>query len=448
MMDLNRRIILPGERSPLKELEKFKKEYHMSLCIPSISSSYSICVEYMREWIKDKFQQGYFKSEYITGKNILHDFLHRDVLDMIKKMKPALLISPRLDYEFNRDGLDLYEYGRHISINKMRYNNSFFKDKITGNIASIQLKQMRVTFNIRIKVNSYNHAIDLYEFMCKAFRVGASETRYANIDFQVPKELMLAIANDAKFEIKNNDIVDKVAFLRYLNQNSRIPFMYKFRGTKGEYEFFIRLSDMYIHLKADQAEVEDGEREGQVDNNFVVSIGEVECLFPVPMFYAYFSKNFHKFEPIVAIKNGEEYTFQNFSLGIIPCKNDKGWYQYLTSDYVEDEAVPQCPNGFTSKIMFKELIQSKSSHSLFDICEYTKKLFLSPDTFMEIKLFNGNKEIPIEIDWNTYAIIPKIPLKERDSQVAIYVDTEYTNGISVMSEDALNNRVQDTKNMV
>lgn len=443
-MDLNRRIILPGElHTPLQELEKFKKEYSMALCIPSISSSYSICVEYVRQWVKDKFQNNYFKSEYITGKNILHDYLTKDVLDMIKKMKPSLVITPRLDYEYNRDTLDLYEFGRHININKMRYNNAFFKDKITSNLASIQMKQMRVTFNIRIKVNSYNHAIDLYEFITKAFRVGASETRYADLDFQVPKELVLAIAEDAHFEIENGDVKDKCNFLRYLNQNSRIPFMYKFRGTKGEYEYFIRMNDMYIHFKADQSEVEDGEREGQVDNNFVVSIGEIECLFPAPMFYAYFSKCFHKFNPVVVSKDGNEFHFQDFSLGIIPCRNKKGWHQYLTSDYVEDEN-KIC--DFTKPICFKELIKSKSSSSLFDICEYTKSIFISPDTFMDIQLYNGNKTADIEIDWNKYLIIPKKPLSERVSQVVIYTDLEYINSYTVKNSDGLNNRVKDKEN--
>lgn len=443
-MDLNKRIFLPGEiRTPLEDLRDFKKEYTMALCIPSTSSSYSICVEYVRQWIKDKFQPNYFKSEYITGKNILHDYLTKDILDYIKKMKPALLITPRLDYEYNRETTDLYEFGRHINVNRMRYNNAFFKDRVTNNIASIQMKQMRVTFNIRMKVNSYNHAIDLYDFVNKAFRVGASETRYADMDFQVPKELVLAIAKDAQFEIKDNDVVDTCAFLRYLNQNSRLPFMYKFRGTKGEYEYFIRMSDMYIHFKADQSELEDGEREGQVDNNFVVSIGEIECLFPAPMFYAYFSKCFHKLQPIVVSKEGNEFHFQDFSLGLIPCRNDKGWHQYLTSDYIEDEEIE---TGFTKPICFKELIQSKTSNSLFDIAEYTKGIFIAPNTFMDIQLYNGNKKQDIEIDWNTYTIYPKQPLDERVSQVAIYVDLEYINSYTVKSTDGLNNRVKDSEN--
>lgn len=448
MMDLNRRIILPNEiKTPLRDLEDFKKEFHMNLCIPSISSSYSICVEYIREWVKDKFQAGYFKSEYITGKNILHDFLNKDIIDLIKKMKPALLITPRLDYEYNRETLDVYEYGRHININTMRYNNSFFKDKITGNLASIQMKMMRITFSIKFKVNSYNHAIDLYEFASKAFRVGASETRHINLDFQVPKELILAIAADANFEISNNDVVDKISFLRYLNQNSRLPFMYKFRGTKGEYEYFVRMEDMYVHLKAEGADLDEGEREGQTDNNFVVSINEIECLFPAPMFYVYFSKCFHKFSPIVAIKNGATYSFQNFSLGTIPCINSKGWRQYLTTDYVDDELTIACCNKTTPKpIQFKELLVSEASYSLFDVCEYTKNLFLSPATFIDIKLFNAGKEQEIDIDWNTYTITPKKELSEMASQISIYVDLEYINSYTVRRDDGLNNRVDDQNN--
>lgn len=445
-MDPNRVILLPNQiKSPLKRLEDFKKEYTMALSIPSISSSYSTCVEYVRQWVKDKFQPSYFKSEYITGKNILNDYLTKDVLDIIKKMKPALVITPRLDYEYNRETSDLYEFGRHININRMRYNNAFFKDRISGNIASIQMKQLRVTFTVKIKVNSYNHAMDLYEFANKAFRVGASETRYASMDFQVPKEVVLAIAEDAHFAIKDGDVEDKCEFLRYLNKNSRIPFMYKFRGTKGEYEYFIRMEDMYIHFKSEQAELDEGEREGQTDNNFVVTIGEIECLFPAPMFYAYFSKVFHKFNPVTVTKDGNQFHFQDFSLGIIPCKNDKGWNQYLTSNYVEDD---EKDSGFDKPICFKELLQSKSSSSLFDIAEYTKSIFISPETFMDIQLFNENRKVDIKIDWNTYTIYPVKPLKDRVSQVAIYVCLEYINSYTVKRTNGLENRIKDDNNFL
>ena len=45
----NPQYLVTTHDSPIKDLKRFKNEYAMSLCIPSVSSSYSICVEYMRK---------------------------------------------------------------------------------------------------------------------------------------------------------------------------------------------------------------------------------------------------------------------------------------------------------------------------------------------------------------------------------------------------------------
>ena len=45
----NPQYLVTTHDSPITDLKRFKNEYAMSLCIPSVSSSYSICVEYMRK---------------------------------------------------------------------------------------------------------------------------------------------------------------------------------------------------------------------------------------------------------------------------------------------------------------------------------------------------------------------------------------------------------------
>ena len=53
----NPQYLVTTHDSPITDLKRFKNEYAMSLCIPSVSSSYSICVEYMRKWFKNKFSE-------------------------------------------------------------------------------------------------------------------------------------------------------------------------------------------------------------------------------------------------------------------------------------------------------------------------------------------------------------------------------------------------------
>lgn len=423
------------DTSAIEELLEFKKDHLLNLCTPSISSSYSICVEYMRNWFIRKFQSGYFKSEFISGKNILADYLKKDILDFVKRNKPSLLISPRLDFEFTRDFTDSYMYGNKTYYNRARFKDAFFKDPIHQNLLSIEMEQLRVNFRFAIKVSEYNHAIDLFKYMQTALN-GGTETHYIDLDFQVPKTILLAIAQDSGFEIKDNNIVENIKFLKYLNTYSQLPFAYKFRGTKGEYEYFIRLCNMYTHLRSSNIDLSDGDREGQLDNNFISSI-EVECLFPAPKFYAYYSKNNHTF---VNKSGSPMFTFKNLCFDAIPTTNEKGWNQYMSSDYIEEDKILK---NSPIEIEFKDLLKSDYSNSLFAISEYIKSIFISPSAFIDIKLFNSGEQCKIDIDWNTYKIKTKLPLPERLSTIVFYIDMEYVNNFTINDSKAYSTRLKD-----
>lgn len=431
-------------KPPIEVLQQFKRDYMLSLCTPSVSSSFSVCVEYMMKWFKSKFQRGFFKSEFISNRNILRDFMDKSVMDHVKRNKPSLAVSAQPDFTYNRNMTDFYEYGRNIYANKMRFNDVFFINPVTKNMVSLSLEQMKVDFSFRVKINSYNAGVDLYKFVQLSCRSGATETRYSNIDFQLPKTLMLAIAKDSGFELNSNctDVKDICSFLRFLNKNSRLPIVYKMRGTKGEKEYFMKMTDMYIHLRAGDVDLENGERTSQTDNDFVVSLS-VECLFPVPKFYAYYSKAQHSF---TMYDNTMKYNIYNIYIGNVPLCNDKGWNQFMQSDYAEDDAT--YAKKIPSIINFKELLISDGSNSLFDISEEFKKIFISPAAFMDIKLFNNNEDQPIDIDWNTYTITTKKVLKEQLSEFVIYVDLEFINNYKINVNKGLSTRIEDQNNYI
>lgn len=439
----NPKFLVGLYQSPLTEIREFKKEYAVSLCIPSVSSSYSVCTEYFRKWVKNKFQPDFFKSEYIAGRNILRDFLSKDMIDNLRKNKPALAIKPQLDYSFNRENTDLYLYGRNIYNNRTRFKDCFFVNPINKNMLSVELEQIRVEFAVRIKVSSYNTGVDLYKFMQMAFRSQTTETRFADIDFQIPRALMLQIARDAGFEIVGTNVADNCAFLAFMNKHSRLPIVCKFRGTKGEYEYFLKMTNVYTHFRCAEVDLDDGEREGQTDNNFVVST-QVELLFSAPKFYAYYAKDKHDFG---LIDNTLQCTIYNLYTGPIPMKNASGWNRYMETTYTEDN--DEYNRHELSEIMFREVIETTAiKNSLFKIAEYTKSIFISPASFMDIKLFNGSKEVPIEIDWNTYTIKTLEVLKEQSSQLVFYVDLEFINNYAINTQKGYSKRVEDNNNMV
>ena len=60
-------------------------------------------------------------------------------------------------------------------------------------------------------------------------------------------------------------------------------------------------------------------------------------------------------------------------------------------------------------------------------------------------LFNGLKERPIDIDWNTYTIRSLEPLPERISQLVFYVDLEFVNNYTINTTKAYSRREHDNK---
>lgn len=440
--DVSNMEIIEIRPKGLEDLRKFKKEHTMSLCTPSISHTYSICVEYMRNWFVRRFADGYFKSEFIAGKNILADYLNKDLLDYVKRGKPSLMITPRLDYEYNREFSSLYNFGKNIYSNKARFNDAFFKDDISGNLLSIQMEQLRVEFNYKVKVSSFNHAMDLYKFMQLAFSPPTTKTKYIDLDFVVPKEIIYAIVRDSGFDICDGDVLKLFEFISYLNKHSHLPFSYKFRGTKGEYEFYIRMTDMYTHLKFNNLELGEGEREGQIDNNFIVSM-DVECLFPAPQFYTYYSKDPTNLVNIPCENvNRERFIYHNMCFDAVPTRNEKGWGQYMSTDYVEDSK--EFPiKDHDQLINFIDAIKRPDDNSFYNIAEAAKEQYISPAVFMDVQLYNAGQRRDVTIDWNTYSIIPKQPLPERISEIVFYVDLEYVNNFVLNNSKGYSSRVQD-----
>ena len=52
---------------PFKVVREHRSQMKSSLVTPSRNHSYSLCIEYVKEWFTSAFVDGFFKSEYING---------------------------------------------------------------------------------------------------------------------------------------------------------------------------------------------------------------------------------------------------------------------------------------------------------------------------------------------------------------------------------------------
>lgn len=415
----------------------FKKIHQIRLnseiSVPSTIHGYSIGVEYMKKWFLDKFDKDYFKTIFIDGKSVFDSYRKLSKQEMLTIEKPALSIRSALDVDYNRDFVDMYPGGLETFARRTcTYDKAFFSDAESNTYLAMHMRLMRIQVTYRVRIKTRAQQIDLLEFMRIAFKNGSTDGGYADIDFHVPKEIMICIARDNGFEVdEKGKVKDIIGFLYYLNSHSGLPFMYKLRTINGNNEFFIKASQLFLHIDCTEPiSIDDGERQGQLDNNFHV---EMNCALriPVPQFYVYFTD--HTIELEKKFKRELLGLYNLSSIYQIPEINDKKWELLIKTEWDNEFG-----NNYLDTIQFEELVDRPDLKKLID---HTKNTGLSPSIFLDIHLYNNFKEIPITINWETYEIIVKKVLDIHLSDIAIYADRGYINEQLILLENMYGSRV-------
>lgn len=398
-------------------MENKIKTLHSSICVPSTIHAYSLGMQYIQDWFFSKFSKNYFKTIHIDQKHVLDDFRKSsDMYKNLKKLKPSVSITPQLSFEFDRDNIDLYNAGLDTYVKRHRLDNAFLKDRKNNVYLGIELEQLEINFNFRIRVSTRAQQIDLYKYLNLALRIGSTQGKDVDMDFHIPYSLMIQLAQDVGFSVTDNKIDEPLKFLSYLNNNSAFPILYKLRTINGKNEFFIRLNDVYVHLSClDMINADDGERENMLYTNYIMEF-TVVLKIPAPKMYIYYSMEEH--DKISSIENENENRIGLYNIKIpdIPEMNDKGWGQYIITSYYADE------RGVVTEIDFKELIQGSE---LEKIIEYTKSIYISPNIFIDFKLFNNGIKIDYDIDWDNMKIKTKLPIVDNLIDISLYVDLNY-----------------------
>lgn len=414
---------------------------HESISIPSKVHAYSLAIEYMRNWFLKKFDQfygeDYFKTVYVNGKHVFDDYRRFNRARLTKVEKPALAIVPEVEYDYNREFLDLRYGGLDVMTRRTRYfQDPFIQDYENNFFLRMKLEALKMNFTFRVRVSSKAQQIDKANWMKFAFRVGSTQKEFVDYDFHLPYEAMLNMAYHAGFEIaypENETGQAKVknisGFLRYLNAHSLHPITYKLRTINGRSEFFVKTKQI-THIDNTQTlSLDTGEREGQLDNNFHIDMNCTLTL-PVPQEYIYYSSD--TLEQRLRDKESTTglYTFRQLSP---PTKDEHGWREYVTTEYVDEEC-------HMDSIDISELI---GGSDLYKVIQYTLKTLVSPYIFVNVKLFNNQYEKKIKVDWEKLLIIPESPIFYSEwSQIAIYVDLDYLNNTMIMIEDLEKDRVR------
>lgn len=404
-----------GKTCPLADIKLNK-----FISIPSSVHGYSVAIEYMRNWFLSFYPKDFFKTVHINGKHVLADYRHLNNRMSKQVIKPAVAIVPNINIDYDRESVDLIQGGMNMyTRNSAIQVDRFFNDIDNNLYIGIRVKQIEMPFTFKIRVSSRAQQLELLEFTRIACRIGSTQTHFVDLDVHVPYDIMMALAVDAGFELiedANGDphVKHVTEFLHYLNTYSSIPFTYKLRSINGHCEFFVRLNQCHTHINCtDGISIDEGERDGMLENNFHIEF-QATLKFTVPQLFSYHSMKEHRIQNREL--DGSLGMYQIISVKA-PEVNEKGWHQYLTTQWAEK-------SRHLSTIDFNELIQSEN---LLKVISYNHSMGLSSAMFMDIKVFNGQKEIPVVIDWKRNIIRINEDVREIVSDVAIYTDLGYIN---------------------
>ena len=428
----NRRLVNSQDIFP-KKTPSYGKLY-ASLSIPSAMNTFSITTSIMKDWFLEKFDKEYFKAINIDESHAFKAFKDASITAKLKTSKPSLQIIPRMNFDYNREMIDLHYGGLNNYVITDAVNRSFFQDREKNMYLVLDLDQAEMNFTFRVRVKSRAEQIDIGKYMKMAFGIGTTQNRYVDIDFHVPYQCMLNIAKDAGFTIEDNKIQDIAEFLSYMNRYSSCPFLYKFQTLTGQKDFFIRIPNMYMHINCkDDLDLDDGEVEGQLKSNYIIEM-QVLVHIGMPKLYAYMSHN--KYQNIIETENVDGIVLYDIKLPTIPDTNSKGWIRYLETEVYEENIDKPL------RIEFAELFEGSKIGKLI---EYNNKAFITSSIFIDMKLYNDGEEVQYTINWTKQVLETRYPLNHLTSYLVIYVDLEYVNNQIINMEKLYSDRVRNNK---
>ena len=425
----------PDKLVPVEIGRLINKGLLKNLCVPSASHAYSVGVEFFKRYILSKFDSNYFKTVYIDGKHLFDDFSRINERELIKRGKPAIAFMPNIVVDFNRDGIDAQLHDLNYYARTFSYKDAFFRDLEKDLYLGIELDQLLFNFAVKIKLNTRAKQLDVMRYLKIACKIGATSGFYTDMDMHVPYDMLYTLAEQVGFDVNPNlkVIKEPVKFLMYLNSHSDVPFTYKLRTINGRSEFFLRATNMYVHIRIPDISIDDGERQNQVSSNYYIEFN-AEMRFPAPKIYCFFSmkqSDFMRFS-----EEGQLRTYiVNFSN--VPETNSKGWYQMLSTSYLEED---------TSKpleVCIGDIF--KSDINIMRVIDYCKEIYLSPAAFLDVKIFNTNLEMDADMDWCTLTLKTHKSPEHELSNIVVYLNREFFNDALMTIDNGIKSRITDNQ---
>lgn len=390
--------------------------------VAPLSHNYAVCIEYVKKWFLEKFPKDFFSYFFVDGSNVFGETVRLPKDKVIVKGSDdtcTCTMSCQLDDTYDRSMIDTNLFGLEMFVNTTPIDRSFIQDPVNHRYLMMKMEMELMNFTFRIKCPTRAKQLDLFKFMKLAFRIGLSETRDATNDYLIPYSLMLSVASDAGFNIdcENARIKNPIEFLTWLNQHSFLPILFRFNNMTGREDYYVRMDDLPVRVGFESISKDDGNRTGHLLSDFGIEMN-INIRFPGMQLYVYHTKT----QQIYSTQTKSAYAIDGalmiaFKQGTPPPDmNERGWLKYIESDYQAD-----APGPF--EINMGELFEGE----LLKFINKHKNRFISPEVFMDIRVYCDDDFLETEMNWKTMMLSVKGYPPKLITSIVIYIDTLYLN---------------------
>ena len=403
-----------------------------SVMLPSQQQAFAVCTEVILEWFLDKYPDSFFNSVYVDGAHSFDEFRKLSKINQqMKKTNPLLALVPNIDPSYNRDWIDSTPEIPML-LRRSRFEGVFLSDIEHNKGLHLQLmfKTIKMNFTFKMRLDTRGQQLDMMEYIKVKHRAGWSESLTRDMDIHVPKAIISQIAFDNGFDLyEGGNPKNPIEMLNYLNTHSLIPFMYKFRCTTGNDEYFIKVPNCNIHIKSELPSMDDGERLNSITTNYNIEFN-LEVEMTAPYCYTYFSqKDMHNYLNAGPIISNSSVAIMQASLTTIPPEDRNHWPLLTTpTEYGVDE----CDIGKPLDIDFKELFAGTEIGMIID---YNKRIAISPAIFLNFIMFNDSKQLNYTMDWNNMVAHIEEGINVDRTIIGIYVNMKYVNDTKIFLKE-------------
>lgn len=392
-----------------------------NLVVACLANSYSLCVEFIRDWFREKFSDDFFSYEHVSDANVLKEaqLEKKRILTHLDAERAALVITPIIEEDYNRDGQDIF-YGAKQMLRKDPAKNAFWNDVPNNRFLIMEPHMISMQFEVKVTVHTRMQQLQLYDWMRTAFNVGMPETFYVDQDFLLPRHLILCMAEDAGFELKDGDIARPLDFLAYLNKWSLTPILYKMRSASRCPEYYVRMPQNILRIMRATLTKDDGTSFGHLHDMYNINFN-FDVKMGAPRFFEYFAGDRMYNYPKIAKPDPTAETFcvSKHRVMHIPEVNEKGWMLYvrdldcLEEEDLENPMIVDFKDYFEGEL--RELIQSHLQQGI------------SPAAFMDLRIYNSFAEVKGAVNWDTMIFKSFEPTTSSINSLALYIDMQYMN---------------------